>query len=99
MRAGTVRELRIIVTTADPERLRGALVVAAARNPWGGALAELAAEHTGALTPLELDVTSDASVAAAKAALGKTPLDVLLNNAGVLGVRGEESALAMDFAM
>jgi NAD(P)-dependent dehydrogenase (short-subunit alcohol dehydrogenase family) len=78
---------------------RGAHVVAAARNPWGGALAELAAEHTGALTPLELDVTSDESVAAAKAALGRTPLDVLLNNAGIVGLRGEESALAMDFSM
>lgn len=74
-------------------------VVAAARNPWGGALAELAAEHPVALTTLELDVTSDESVAAAKAALGGRPLDVLVNNAGVIGTRGDDATLAMDFAL
>ncbi|AMJ60802.1 SDR family oxidoreductase [Bosea sp. PAMC 26642] len=78
---------------------KGEHVVAAARNPYGGVLAELAAEHPAALIPLELDVTSDESVAAAKAALAGKPIDVLLNNAGVLGVRGDETALAMDFAM
>jgi NAD(P)-dependent dehydrogenase (short-subunit alcohol dehydrogenase family) len=78
---------------------RGDHVVAAARDPWGGALAELAAAHVGAVTPLELDVTSDDSVAAAKAALDGRPVDILLNNAGVIGARGEETALAMDFAM
>ncbi|PTM41988.1 SDR family oxidoreductase [Bosea sp. 124] len=76
---------------------RGDHVVAAARNPWGGALAELAAEHPAALMPLELDVTSDASVAAAKAALDGRPIDVLLNNAGVYGPRDRQSAFAMDF--
>lgn len=76
---------------------RGDHVVAAARNPWGGALAELAAEHPAALIPVELDVTSDASVAAAKAALAGRPIDVLLNNAGVYAARGDESTLAMDF--
>lgn len=76
---------------------RGDHVVAAARNPWGGALAQLAAEHPAALVPLELDVTSDESVASAKAALGDRPLDVLLNNAGIHGPRGTDSALAMDF--
>jgi NAD(P)-dependent dehydrogenase (short-subunit alcohol dehydrogenase family) len=76
---------------------KGEHVIAAARNPWGGALAELAAEHTAALTPIELDVTSDESVAAAKAALGERSIDVLVNNAGVLGARGEATALAMDF--
>jgi NAD(P)-dependent dehydrogenase (short-subunit alcohol dehydrogenase family) len=78
---------------------RGDHVVAAARNPWGGALAELAAAQVGAVTPLELDVTSDDSVAAAKSALDGRPVDILLNNAGVIGGRGEETALAMDFAM
>lgn len=76
---------------------RGDHVVAAARNPWGGALAELAAEHDGALTPLELDVASDASVAAAAEALGQRPIDVLMNNAGIHGPRGPASALEMDF--
>jgi NAD(P)-dependent dehydrogenase (short-subunit alcohol dehydrogenase family) len=76
---------------------RGDHVVAAARNPWGGALAELAAEHTSALIPLELDVTSDDSVAAAKAALGDQPLDVLVNNAGLYGPRDKQTGLSVDF--
>ncbi len=76
---------------------RGDHVVAAARNPWGGALGELAAAHPAALLPLELDVTSDESVAAAKGALDCRPIDVLVNNAGIHGPRGTESALAMDF--
>jgi NAD(P)-dependent dehydrogenase (short-subunit alcohol dehydrogenase family) len=76
---------------------RGDHVVAAARNPWGGALAELASEHMSSLTLLELDVTSDDSVAAAREALAGRPLDVLVNNAGIHGPRGIESALAMDF--
>ncbi|KQU51741.1 hypothetical protein ASG72_09505 [Bosea sp. Leaf344] len=76
---------------------RGDHVVAAARNPWGGALAELASEHMAALTLLELDVTSDNSVAAAKQVLAGRPLDVLVNNAGIHGPRGTQSALSMDF--
>ena len=76
---------------------RGDHVVAAARDPWGGALAELAGVHVGQLTPLELDVTSDQSVAAAKRAFDGRPIDVLVNNAGVYGPRDKQSALDMDF--
>ena len=76
---------------------RGDHVVAAARDPWGGALAELAAEHVAAVTPLELDVTSDASVAAAKTALAGRPIDVLVNNAGLYGPRDRQGALDTDF--
>jgi len=76
---------------------RGDHVVAAARDPWGGALGELAAEYVAALTLLELDVTSDESVAVAKAGLEGRPLDVLLNNAGVYGPRDRQSAFDMDF--
>lgn len=76
---------------------RGDHVIAAARNPWGGALGELAAAHPGALTPLELDVTSDASVAAAKDALAGRAIDVLLNNAGLYGPRDRQSGLDVDF--
>ena len=76
---------------------RGDHVIAAARDPWGGALAELAAEHVAALTLVELDVTSDESVAAAKAGLEGQPIDVLLNNAGVYGPRDRQSAFEMDF--
>lgn len=76
---------------------RGDHVVAAARDPWGGALAEVASGQAGTLTPLELDVTSDKSVAAAKQALDGRPIDVLVNNAGVYGPRDRQSALDMDF--
>lgn len=76
---------------------RGDHVVAAARDPWGGALAEVASGQAGTLTPLELDVTSDRSVAAAKQALDGKPIDVLVNNAGVYGPRDKQSALDMDF--
>lgn len=76
---------------------RGDHVVAAARDPWGGTLAEVASGQAGTLTPLELDVTSDRSVAAAKQALDGRPIDVLVNNAGVYGPRDKQSALDMDF--
>ena len=76
---------------------RGDHVVAAARDPWGGVLAELAGVHVGQMTPLELDVTSDRSIAAAKQALDGRPIDVLVNNAGVYGPRDKQSALDMDF--
>src|SRR6478609_668120 len=76
---------------------RGDHVVAAARNPRGGALGDLASEHAGALTPRELDVTSDESVAAAKEALAGRPVDVLLNNAGLYGPRDHQSGLDVDF--
>jgi len=76
---------------------RGDHVIAAARNPWGGALGELAAAHPGAVTLVELDVTSDASVAAAKEALAGRAIDVLLNNAGLYGPRDRQSGLDVDF--
>lgn len=58
---------------------------------------ELAAAHPGQLTPLALDVTSDASVAAAREALAGRAIDVLLNNAGVYGPRDRQSGLDVDF--
>lgn len=97
MITGANRGIGLAIVIALLER--GDHVVAAARNPHGGALGELAAAHPVALATLELDVASDESVAAAKAALGDRPLDVLLNNAGVLGARGDETSLRMDFAM
>src|SRR3546814_9198577 len=39
LRRGTMRELRIVVATADAERLRGALVIAAAQAALGGGAA------------------------------------------------------------
>ena len=51
------------------------------------AVDQLKAEGLPEVAPLQLDVTNSASIAAARAALGqKTPvLDVLINNAGILG--------------
>ncbi|MGH6782647.1 MAG: SDR family oxidoreductase, partial [Sphingomonadaceae bacterium] len=63
---------------------RGDHVIAAARDAGSAALAELTRAHAGRVTPIALDVTSDASVAAARAALGARPIDVLVNNAGIL---------------
>jgi NAD(P)-dependent dehydrogenase (short-subunit alcohol dehydrogenase family) len=76
---------------------RGDKVIAAARNPWGGALSELASEQVGQLTPLELDVADPASVAAAKATLAGQAIDVLVNNAGLYGPRDRQTALDTDY--
>lgn len=51
------------------------------------ALYELAGEQTGRLTIHALDVTDAESVADLTVALGDTPVDLLLNNAGVLNPR------------
>ncbi|RDJ25272.1 SDR family NAD(P)-dependent oxidoreductase [Bosea caraganae] len=76
---------------------RGDHVIAAARDPNSGPLRALAEKHPGQVTPLALDVTSDASVAEAKVALGNRPIDVLVNNAGIYGNRDRQSAVDMDF--
>lgn len=76
---------------------RGDHVIAAVRDPRAKALVEFVTRHPGQLTPLELDVTSDASVAAAKDALAGRAIDVLLNNAGVYGPRDRQSGLDLDF--
>ncbi|WP_249691684.1 SDR family oxidoreductase [Stappia sp. WLB 29] len=60
------------------------------------ALADLAAAHPDRLTIHALDVTDGASVAALAQALGETPVDVLLNNAGVLNPH--QSLDDLDFA-
>jgi NAD(P)-dependent dehydrogenase (short-subunit alcohol dehydrogenase family) len=69
----------------------GASVIGTARNP--DEATELAA--TGARV-LQLDVTDAASVAALAAAIGDAPVDVLINNAGILQ-RQEEGADGPDF--
>lgn len=66
---------------------RGDRVIASARDP--GAAPELAALAGERLTILAMDVTSDASVAAAAAAVTGRPVDVLVNNAGVYGPKAQ----------
>lgn len=78
--------------------LRGDRVFACCREPSKAtALQTLAKSH--ALTVLPVDVGNDASVAALAKALADTPVDVLINNAGVNGGPLEEqTATRMDFA-
>jgi NAD(P)-dependent dehydrogenase (short-subunit alcohol dehydrogenase family) len=70
-------------------------VLATARNPAKAAdLRALHAAHKTSLAILQLDVTSDQSVAAAAAAVS-TPLDVVVNNAAVFPEDGGESIFDM----
>jgi NAD(P)-dependent dehydrogenase (short-subunit alcohol dehydrogenase family) len=63
-------------------------VFACCRTPASASeLNRLAAASDGRITIHTLDVDSSESVAALKAELGATPLDVLINNAGISGQR------------
>lgn len=65
---------------------RGDQVVAAARTPSSSAaLCDLARAHPSALVTRPCDVTDDASVRDLASALGEGAVDVLVNNAGVMG--------------
>ncbi len=64
----------------------GDRVFAFCRSPeTAGALAELAASSGGAVTVHQMDVADGHSIAAAAKAVGDTPIDILINNAGILG--------------
>lgn len=76
---------------------RGAHVFAACRDP--GAAMELhatAAACAGRIEVVALEVTSPASIAALKAQIGARPLDVLINNAGIMGA-DPQSPTDMDY--
>jgi NAD(P)-dependent dehydrogenase (short-subunit alcohol dehydrogenase family) len=76
---------------------RGEEVWAACREPSAAAaLAALAGEYPDRLNLLAMDVSSDASVREARASFGDRPLDVLINNAGVVGP-DRQSSTDMDF--
>ncbi len=76
---------------------RGDDVWAAARAPQSApALLELSRQHRGRLHPLALDVADAVSVAAARVQVGDAVIDVLVNNAGVVGP-GRQSTSDMDF--
>lgn len=61
-------------------------VYAAGRNI--SALDPLVARHGGRVTPLQLDVTKATQIAAAAATA--TDVDLLINNAGIVGFHGGE---------
>jgi len=63
----------------------GARVFACCRAPGTAADLQALAKAHAHVTVHPLDVTSDESVAALKAELGDTPIDHLINNAGVMG--------------
>lgn len=76
---------------------RGHFVFAAARAPQKAAeLAALEAPADGRLSVLQLDVTDARQRAALARELGDKPLDILINNAGIIGP-GRQSTLSMDF--
>ena len=76
---------------------RGDQVIATCREPGTAAqLQALSAPHPGQIEILPLDVTDAASVRALAARLGRRPVKLLVNNAGVIGP-ARQSTLDMDF--
>jgi NAD(P)-dependent dehydrogenase (short-subunit alcohol dehydrogenase family) len=64
---------------------RGDAVEALARNPGEAELERLRAATPGRIRTHACELTDDASVRAAALAIGDVPVDVLVNNAGVMG--------------
>jgi len=60
-------------------------------------LQALAAEFPDLIALLSIDVTDDTGIAASKARISATPVDILINCAGVIGP-DRQSALDMDYA-
>ena len=77
--------------------LRGNHVIATCRDPAAAVdLRAVAAAHPGLIEVLALEVTGLATIQAAKASTGARPIDVLVNNAGIIGP-ARQSTLDMDF--
>jgi NAD(P)-dependent dehydrogenase (short-subunit alcohol dehydrogenase family) len=76
---------------------KGWRVIATARNPGRAEeLNALAAKHDN-LTVDELDVTDDSEIAALAEKYNGTAIDVLLNNAGILGDIDKQNAQNIDY--
>ena len=82
MRRGTMRALRIVVATADAERLRGALVLAAAQAALGGETAIFL--QLGAVRLLRAPISAPEDEA--HVAAGLPSMAALLAEAVALGV-------------
>ena len=78
-----MRELRIVVTTADAERLRGALVLASAQAALGGAASLFL--QLDAVALLKRPVTAPGDTA--HEAVGLPSLETLIGEAVALGVK------------
>ena len=76
---------------------RGDHVVATCRNPaHAGELQALATKHPGQLEILALEMSDAPAIKALAGKLGKRSLDILINNAGIIGP-ARQSTLDMDF--
>src|SRR4051794_19453776 len=76
---------------------RGDHVIATARDPSKAtALNELTADTGRHIEVAPLEVTDSASISALARALAGRPIDVLVNNAGIMGPK-RQSSLDMDF--
>ena len=76
----------------------GDVVYATCRNPSGAdQLNALAADDPDHVKVMAMDVGDSASVAACKEAIGETPIDVLINNAGVWGGLENQTFDCMDY--
>jgi NAD(P)-dependent dehydrogenase (short-subunit alcohol dehydrogenase family) len=76
---------------------RGWRVIATARDPSRAEELNALAAKYETLTVEELDVTDDAEIAALAAKYDGTAIDVLLNNAGVLGDIEKQNAQNIDY--
>jgi NAD(P)-dependent dehydrogenase (short-subunit alcohol dehydrogenase family) len=72
-------------------------VLATCRDPDDAEALTKLAQANEQVSVYPLDVTDDASVAALKAALGDTPIDLLFNNAGRLGNRDGQGFGDIDY--
>lgn len=78
---------------------RGWHVIATTRDPAGATeLAALAQASPKLITVEKLDVANDADIAALAAKYKGQPIDVLLNNAGMLGDPAKQSFQQLDYA-
>jgi NAD(P)-dependent dehydrogenase (short-subunit alcohol dehydrogenase family) len=77
---------------------RGWRVIATARDPAGASELRALAAAAHAVTIEKLDVRDDRAIAALAAKYSGTPIDVLLNNAGVLGDLDDQQLGSLDYA-